>query len=148
MDEAPTHRNGISSTTKILSMTRAGTSASLPSGLLPAILLALVAPTIAADRPSAHWPQWRGPLGTGVAPHGDPPVTWDADRNVRWKVEIPGRGHATPVVWHDRVFVTTAVPYGESLEPRFSGAPGAHDNLPVTRHHRFAVLAFSLFNGK
>ena len=59
-----------------------------------------------------NWPQWRGPLATGVAPHGDPPLRWnEADgTNIRWKTEIPGRGHSTPVVWGDRIFLTTAIP--------------------------------------
>ena len=57
-----------------------------------------------------NWHRWRGPNGDGVAPEGNPPVTWDAEKNVSWKVEIPGRGSASPIVWGDRVFVLTAVP--------------------------------------
>ncbi|MCP4204645.1 MAG: PQQ-like beta-propeller repeat protein [bacterium] len=57
----------------------------------------------------AQWPQWRGPLGTGVAPNGNPPVTWSETEDVRWKVKIPGRGHASPIVWGDRVYLLTAV---------------------------------------
>ncbi len=56
-----------------------------------------------------NWHQWRGPLATGVAPEGDPPVHWGEDLNVAWKIEIPGRGSATPVVWNDRIFILTAV---------------------------------------
>ena len=44
------------------------------------------------------WPRWRGPLGTGVAPHADPPVRWSETENVRWSAPLPGRGHSTPVV--------------------------------------------------
>ena len=55
------------------------------------------------------WPQWRGPLATGAAPGADPPVEWSESRNVRWKVRIPGRGNSSPVVWEDRVFLTTAI---------------------------------------
>ena len=53
-----------------------------------------------------NWPQWRGPLATGVAPQADPPVAWDETKNIRWKLELPGKGHSTPIVWGDRVFVT------------------------------------------
>ncbi len=53
-----------------------------------------------------NWPQWRGPLATGVAPHADPPIEWSETKNIRWKVELPGKGHSTPIVWGDRVFVT------------------------------------------
>src|SRR6266568_2824541 len=81
-----------------------------------------------------NWPQWRGPLGTGVAPDADPPVEWSErdSKNIRWKIELPGRGHSTPIVWGDRIFVTAAIPFGEALPPRYSTAPGAHDNVPVT----------------
>ncbi len=78
----------------------------------------------AGDTQASHnWPQWRGPLGTGVAPHADPPIHWSENENIRWKTAIPGGGHSTPIVWGDRVFVTTAVPVGDPLEPRYSGAP-------------------------
>lgn len=56
-----------------------------------------------------YWPQWRGPEASGVAPHGKPPLEWSETRNIRWKVEIPGKGNATPIVWGDRVYVQTAV---------------------------------------
>ena len=97
----------------------------------------------------SDWPQWRGPLGTGVAPHADPPLLWDANgTNIRWKTPIPGRGHSTPIVWGDRVFLTTAVPFGQPLEPRPSTAPGNHDNLLVTHRHRFQAFAVSRASGK
>jgi outer membrane protein assembly factor BamB len=97
-----------------------------------------------------HWPQWRGPLSTGVAPHADPPVVWDGAEgtNVRWKTPIPGRGHSSPVVWDDRIFLTTAIPVGNALPPRPSTAPGNHDNLPVTHRHSFVAMAISRASGK
>lgn len=99
-----------------------------------------------ADSP--NWPQWRGPLGTGEAPDADPPTQWSEEENVRWKIALPGRGHSTPIVWRDQVFLTAAVPVGPALEPKFSGAPGAHDNLPVTRRHQFMVFALSRGDGR
>lgn len=60
------------------------------------------------------WPQWRGPLATGAAPHARPPLEWSETRNVRFKVEIPGRGLSTPIVWGDLVFVTAAVPAAQA----------------------------------
>ncbi len=65
---------------------------------------------VAARAAEGDWPQWRGPLGTGVAPEADPPVEWSETKNVRWKVALPGKGHSTPIVWGDRIFLTTAVP--------------------------------------
>jgi hypothetical protein len=58
-----------------------------------------------------HWPQFRGPGGAGVADGQHPPVSWDVEsgRGVVWKTEVPGLGHSSPVVWGDRLFVTSAV---------------------------------------
>lgn len=95
-----------------------------------------------------NWPQWRGPLGNGVAPNADPPVEWSETNNVRWKVALPGRGHSTPIVWGDRVFLTAAVPIGDALPPRPSTAPGNHDNLPVTHRQRFVALAVNRADGR
>ena len=64
-----------------------------------------------------NWHQWRGPLASGVAPFGDPPVTWDKTSHIRWKVEIPGAGTASPIVWGDHVFVLTAVETARTLDP-------------------------------
>lgn len=61
-----------------------------------------------------YWPAWRGPLATGEAPQADPPAEWSETRNVRWKAELPGFGHATPAVWGDRVYVLTAQKTGRS----------------------------------
>jgi len=55
------------------------------------------------------WPQWRGPTGNGVALSGDPPTEWSEDKNIRWKIELPGLGSSTPVILGDRVYVTCAV---------------------------------------
>jgi hypothetical protein len=71
----------------------------LPSGRLPA---------------AENWPQWRGPLGTGVAAAGDYPVTFSDTEGVAWKVKLPGKGSSTPAVWGDRIFVSCAI--GESPE--------------------------------
>ncbi|HUG18231.1 MAG TPA: PQQ-binding-like beta-propeller repeat protein, partial [Planctomycetaceae bacterium] len=101
----------------------------------------------AQDANERNWAQWRGPLATGVAPHADPPVEWNDDKNIRWKTPLPGRGHSTPIVWDDRIFVTTAIPFGEKLPPKYSGRPGEHDNHPVTHRYRFVVLAIDRADG-
>jgi outer membrane protein assembly factor BamB len=114
------------------------------------IILTLAWPTavLAADAARQNWPHWRGPLGAGVAPTADPPFEWSDAKNIRWKTALPGKGHSTPIVWGDRVFVTTAVPVGDALPPRFSTAPGTHDGVPVTHRHEFVVLALSRKDGK
>lgn len=95
-----------------------------------------------------NWMQWRGPLGTGEAPNAAPPIDWSESQNVRWKTRLPGLGHSTPVVFGDHVFVTTAIPSGPSLPPKFSGAPGAHDNLPVTSRHKFVGILLDRKSGE
>lgn len=58
-----------------------------------------------------NWPSFRGPDGTGVADGQQPPVTWNlkTGENVRWKTAIPGLGHSCPVIWGNRIFITTAI---------------------------------------
>jgi outer membrane protein assembly factor BamB len=97
---------------------------------------------------SRDWPQWRGPLATGVAPHANPPVQWSESKNVRWKVALPGKGHSSPIIVGDRIFLTAAVPVGEMQKPVYDEAPGTHDNLPVTQRHQFIVFAVSRTTGK
>ncbi|HEU4692013.1 MAG TPA: PQQ-binding-like beta-propeller repeat protein [Vicinamibacterales bacterium] len=117
-----------------------------------AAVLLLTASLVAQQgRPAAAdtWGHWRGPAQTGVAP-GAAPVRWSDASNIAWKIEIPGRGHSSPVVWGDRVFVTTAVPTGRKAEPpsasgggrRGDGGAGAHEE------HRFDVLALDRATGK
>jgi outer membrane protein assembly factor BamB len=59
--------------------------------------------------PAGDWLEWRGPNSNGTA-QGSAPLTWADDKNIAWKATIPGRGHSTPVIAGDRIFVTTAVP--------------------------------------
>ena len=69
-----------------------------------------------------HWPEWRGPYRNGMA-RGDAPTTWSDTKNIKWKTEIPGRGFSTPVIWGDRVFLTTAVQTGTAPEPTPTPTP-------------------------
>jgi outer membrane protein assembly factor BamB len=57
----------------------------------------------------SNWPQWRGPGTAGIADSKQLPSTWSATQNIAWKVEVPGRGHSQPVVWGNRVFLTTDI---------------------------------------
>jgi outer membrane protein assembly factor BamB len=101
----------------------------------------------AADEYQSQWPEWRGPLRTGEAPHANPPVSWSEDSNVHWKTALPGLGHSSPVVWEDSIFVTTAIAFGPHLDPVPVTAPGAHDNKDVTQRHRFLVLCVDRQSG-
>jgi outer membrane protein assembly factor BamB len=95
-----------------------------------------------------HWPQWRGPLANGVSPHAEPPVHWSETNNIRWKIQLPGKGHSSPIVFGDAVFISAAVPVGEPQKPVYDDAPGVHDSVPVTHRHQFLALAISRRDGK
>ena len=57
---------------------------------------------------ATDWPQWRGPDKNNHAPANTKPVTeWSAEKNVRWKTPIPGRGHSTPIVVNEKLYLTT-----------------------------------------
>ena len=56
-----------------------------------------------------NWPSWRGPDGLGISSEKGIPAKWDLFKNIKWKVAVPGLGHSSPIVWGDRIFVTTAV---------------------------------------
>jgi outer membrane protein assembly factor BamB len=90
------------------------------------------------------WPNWRGPLNTGEAPLAKPPLEWSETKNIRWKVDLPGRGKSTPVVWKDLVIVTTAVP--KAAAAATSGAPAGPGRPPGYRDpdspQQFTVMAF------
>jgi len=63
-----------------------------------------------------YWPQWRGPSQTGVAPAADPPTTWSESENIKWKVNLPGTGNSTPIIWGDQIFVQAAIATGKKVE--------------------------------
>ena len=73
-------------------------------------------PALAGD-----WPQFRGPDNAGVSAETRLPVEWGAEKNVAWKVKVPGYGWSSPIVWGDKVFVTTAV---SDKQPPPQGFPG------------------------
>ena len=53
-----------------------------------------------------YWHRWRGPTADGMAiGSSNPPIEWSENQNIRWKVEIPGEGHATPIIWKNQIFV-------------------------------------------
>jgi len=56
-----------------------------------------------------NWPMWRGPRGDGTSLERTVPTHWSATNNIKWKTAVPGEGHSSPIVWNDRVFLTTAL---------------------------------------
>jgi outer membrane protein assembly factor BamB len=87
------------------------------------LLLLLAGTTMAATVAWAfEWPQFRGPAHNGVVERGEIPTTWSTDENIRWKVSIPGRGWSSPIVWGEKIFITTAVL--KIVEPAAPPQPG------------------------
>ena len=72
------------------------------------VALAVLAAIVSAAEP-AQWPRFRGPNGAGVADGPTIPAQW-TEKDYNWKVELPGGGHSSPVVWGDRLFVTSGMP--------------------------------------
>ena len=62
-----------------------------------------------------YWPNWRGPSGQGIVEGSGYPVTWSDTENVLWKVPVPGRGHSSPIVWGNRIFLTTSYDNGTKM---------------------------------
>ena len=105
-----------------------------------ALWLSLTLSALADSDAGKFWPQWRGPLGTGVAPQANPPLNWSETNNIKWRLALPGEGDATPIVWADRVFVLTAVPVAKDAPQ--PGAPGALGAF------RFTILCVERASGK
>ena len=114
---------------------------------LALVILTLGLPMSAAAA-NGDWPHWRGPLGTGVSPDGDPPARFSPTENVKWKWQDPGLAFSSPIVWGDRVFVTTVVPNpagAASAEPEQKGIFGLeHPTVP----QRFTVVALDRETGR
>src|SRR6266404_6352846 len=74
-----------------------------------AVLLAFVL-TLTFSVAAENWPCWRGPRLDGSSHEKNLPSYWSPTSNVVWKAELPGAGHASPIVWRDRVFISSALP--------------------------------------
>jgi len=93
-----------------------------------------------------NWPEWRGLYNSG-ATLGNPPTEFSETKNVKWKIEIPGKGHATPIVWGNQIIVQTAVPTDKKGAKTAAGesamAPNQTDLI-----HQFTVFAVDKTSGK
>ena len=95
-----------------------------------------------------NWPQFRGPGARGVAESTKLPDSWSNTRNVFWKLDLPGRGWSSPVVWEDKIFVTAVVTEGQTEEPRkglYFG--GNRTDVPTDTHH-WMVFCIELETGR
>lgn len=86
--------------------------------LVVTVLVTLISGIITGNEMyNTYWPSWRGPLLTGESPKGDPPTEWSEQKNIRWKISLPGKGMSTPVIWGNQIFLTTAVPTDKAGDP-------------------------------
>ena len=122
--------------------------------------LAIVLPSEGAEK---NWPRFRGPWGQGNAAEKRLPVRWDSDTNVVWKTALPGVGNSSPVIWGDRIFLTSSGEKGverqtvclrrsdgkllwtravpeHKVEPQVNPKNGFASSTPITDGHR--VVAF------
>ena len=114
-------------------------------GLVGALMMPAVPARAARDAAAErYWAQWRGPFANGTSRTARPPIEWSETRNIKWKVEIPGRGAASPVIWGDRVYVLTAVPVGLSKEE----AHAARGGIEPRHLYRFITMAIDRRDGR
>lgn len=147
----------------MLGLVRSCAAFVLASTLSTQVLLAA-----SSSEAKQYWPQWRGPLNTGEAPQGNPPTEWSEEKNVKWKIKLPGHGASTPIIWKNMVLIQAAVPTGKKIEAP-AAAPGQGQAPPTeqgqggrrrgggggfgrgekpTEFHQFYVIAYDRTNGK
>lgn len=101
-----------------------------------------------------NWPQWRGPNANGISPNGNPTIEWSETKNVKWKIEIPGLGHSTPIIWGDQLFVLTAIETNKQIKVDQKSGDHQQENRSwmnpkaTTKIHKFDVLSINRHNGK
>lgn len=116
----------------------------------------LLPPSSSIPAAEDNWPQWRGPSGRGVSDAPDYPAEWGPQTNVAWKTPVPGRGHSSPVVWGDRIFLTTSIEgahvpdhhapdhLGYDLKPGYLHP----DSVGVDHRYELRVIAFDARTGR
>lgn len=129
--------------------------------LLVSALVGLSAASVRAQNSADRWAQWRGPNNDGSSATANPPIEWDTQQNIQWKVDVPGEGSATPIVWEDRIYVVAAVDTGRQgeaavaspePEPELGGGRGgrgfgrARPPAPTTIH-QWLVLCYQRETG-
>jgi outer membrane protein assembly factor BamB len=103
---------------------------------------------------AGNWPQWRGPDGSGISNEKNLPAEWTPTRNIKWKTSIAGRGHSSPIVWGNKIFLTTAiegevVAGAKAVKHMNEGREFLHpDSVGADHKHTFKVIALDRNSGK
>ena len=121
------------------------------------LLTALVSVDVYGDSGSDYWPTWRGPHATGVAPKGNPPLTWSETKNIKWKVKLSGQGTSSPVIWGDKIFFLTAIETDKKGSPNAQAAsksqnaeerPPFHGGRAPKNIYKFDLVCLDRKTGK
>jgi outer membrane protein assembly factor BamB len=99
-------------------------------------------------RAADNWPQFRGPGASGLTDASGLPDTWSAAEGIAWRTPIPGRGWSSPIVWGQRIFITSAIKEGGELEPVKKGLYLGGDRPAPTEVHRWMVYCLDLDSGR
>jgi outer membrane protein assembly factor BamB len=120
------------------------------SGVKLAATVSVWALVVAAQASPPNWPSFRGPRASGVADGQNPPTAWDAEKgiNIRWKTPIPGLGHSSPIVWGERVFVTSAVNSADPEPYLRIGLYGESPENPENSVHHYRLYCLDKRDGK
>jgi len=96
-----------------------------------------------------NWPEWRGLYNSGATSGGNTPVEFSETKNIKWKTEIPGKGHVTPIVWGNQIIVQTAV--ATDKKPEKTGVVTAQNPMAASQTefiHQFEVISIDKNTGK
>ena len=97
---------------------------------------------------TANWPQFRGSGARGVAKGKGLPTTWSTTENVKWCVPVPGRGWSSPVIWGDKVFLSSAISTGKEKTVKKGLYFGGNEQTPSPNQHRWMIYCFSFESGE
>ena len=118
-------------------------------------LALIVGITLTVNALAGNWPQWRGPDGSGISNEKNLPAEWSPTKNIKWKTPIDGRSHSSPIVWGNRVFITTAVqgdvvPGAKAVKHVVEGDKEfLHpDSVGADHKHTFKVVCLDRDTGK
>jgi outer membrane protein assembly factor BamB len=113
------------------------------------IALCLAGTWLSGGLRAENWPQFRGPGSLGISAEKQLPIEWGSSKNVRWRIEIPGAGWSSPVVWEDKVFITTATTEKQAKPRAFSDSyGGANVGKPADSVYRWEVYCLDRPTGK
>ena len=94
-----------------------------------------------------NWHHWRGPHATGVAVDANPPSTWSETENIRWKIAIPGTGHASPIIWEDKIFIQTAIEVKEEKKEEDDNPFGGFFRRDSGPKYKFDLIVLNRSDG-